>query len=270
MPKQSGIHQIKGKLGTVSYYGRKYSNTGFLRSINQEVGERVKTAENYAGTREQNEYFKRAAGAAWCVLNGIPNRSYFFTRNDLNGQLQKFFRENYSKISFPVDDTPQKVRWRGLLPGFFMGLQKNNFSVFEVLGTKGGYDYTTYHDTNEYALAVQFELEFDRSRIDLYYPTIDEELSYIYCSVFGVSGEGKDVVQLQHYETFISQYVFQDGLSIDLERRGNNLLPHASYTDSGGGLFLCCVLVPNIGGVNYISKASMFMCNIPMDSSILS
>lgn len=51
MPKQSGIHQFRGKYGTTCYYFRKGSQNGLQRGINQQMSERVKRDPNFANTR---------------------------------------------------------------------------------------------------------------------------------------------------------------------------------------------------------------------------
>lgn len=51
MPKQSGIHQMRGKYGTTCYYFRKGSQNGLQRGINQQMSERVKRDPNFANTR---------------------------------------------------------------------------------------------------------------------------------------------------------------------------------------------------------------------------
>lgn len=51
MPKQSGIHQIRGKRGTTCYYFRKGLQVGLQREINQQMSERVKRDPNFANTR---------------------------------------------------------------------------------------------------------------------------------------------------------------------------------------------------------------------------
>lgn len=42
MAKQSGIHQIKGKVGEMSYYKQSGVSSGLIRSINPSMSGRVK------------------------------------------------------------------------------------------------------------------------------------------------------------------------------------------------------------------------------------
>lgn len=64
MAKQSGIHQIKGKVGEHSYYKQTGVSSGLIRSINQGMSERVKTGAEYANTRLNNNEFGAAANIA--------------------------------------------------------------------------------------------------------------------------------------------------------------------------------------------------------------
>lgn len=64
MAKQSGLHQIRGKVGEHSYYKQTGVNTGLIRSINQGMSQRVKTGDEYANTRLNNSEFAGAANVA--------------------------------------------------------------------------------------------------------------------------------------------------------------------------------------------------------------
>lgn len=64
MAKQSGLHQIRGKVGEHSYYKQTGVAAGLIRSINQGLSARVKTGEEYANTRLNNAEFGQAARIA--------------------------------------------------------------------------------------------------------------------------------------------------------------------------------------------------------------
>ena len=64
MAKQSGLHQIRGKVGEHSYYKQTGVSSGLIRSINQGMSARVKTSEEYANTRLNNGEFGGAANVA--------------------------------------------------------------------------------------------------------------------------------------------------------------------------------------------------------------
>lgn len=69
MAKQSGLHQIRGKVGEHSYYRQTGVSNGLIRSINQGLSSRVKTSDEYANTRLNNAEF----GAA-CNVAGVLGR----------------------------------------------------------------------------------------------------------------------------------------------------------------------------------------------------
>lgn len=64
MAKQSGLHQIRGKVGEHSYYRQSGVASGLIRSINQGLSSRVKTGEEYANTRLNNAEFGQAGRIA--------------------------------------------------------------------------------------------------------------------------------------------------------------------------------------------------------------
>ena len=66
MAKQSGLHQIRGKVGEHSYYKQTGVETGLIRSINQAMSNRVKTGAEYANTRLNNAEFGHA-----CKIAGV-------------------------------------------------------------------------------------------------------------------------------------------------------------------------------------------------------
>lgn len=74
MAKQKGLHQIKGKVGDMSYYQTAGVPGGLIRRIPEGLSSRVKTADEYANTRLNNEEFKNAAAIASFAFNAVPNR----------------------------------------------------------------------------------------------------------------------------------------------------------------------------------------------------
>lgn len=61
MAKQSGLHQIRGKVGEHSYYSQTGVSGGLIRSINQGLSARVKNDAAFANTRLNNAEFGQAA-----------------------------------------------------------------------------------------------------------------------------------------------------------------------------------------------------------------
>lgn len=75
MAKQSGLHQIRGKVGEHSYYRQTGIVPGLVRSINQALSGRVKTGEEYANTRLNNAEFGQAGRIA-AVLGQFVTPKY--------------------------------------------------------------------------------------------------------------------------------------------------------------------------------------------------
>lgn len=64
MAKQSGIHQLRGKVGEHSYYRQTGIQSGLVRSINQGMSARVKTDDAFSNTRLNNAEFGQAGRLA--------------------------------------------------------------------------------------------------------------------------------------------------------------------------------------------------------------
>ena len=71
MAKQSGLHQIKGKVGEHSYYRQTGVESGLIRAINQGLSERVKTDQAYVNTRLNNAEFGQACKIAARMIQYI-------------------------------------------------------------------------------------------------------------------------------------------------------------------------------------------------------
>lgn len=67
MAKQSGLHQIRGKVGEHSYYRQSGVASGLIRAINQGMSQRVKTGDEYANVRLNNAEFGQAGRIASMV-----------------------------------------------------------------------------------------------------------------------------------------------------------------------------------------------------------
>lgn len=62
MPIQAGTYKVRGKMENRSYYKPKYSANHLVRSINQQMSERVKTEPGFANTRANAAEFGVATG----------------------------------------------------------------------------------------------------------------------------------------------------------------------------------------------------------------
>lgn len=75
MAKQSGLHQIRGKVGEHSYYRQSGIVPGLIRGINPGMSSRVKTGDEYANTRLNNAEFRNAAELA-SAMGGVIQPKY--------------------------------------------------------------------------------------------------------------------------------------------------------------------------------------------------
>lgn len=71
MAKQSGLHQLRGKIGEHSYYKQSGVSSGLVRSINQGMSSRVKTSPEFENTRRNNAEFRLATKAGADLLNAV-------------------------------------------------------------------------------------------------------------------------------------------------------------------------------------------------------
>lgn len=98
MAKQSGLHQIRGKVGEHSYYRQTGISSGLIRSINQGMSARVKTGEEYANTRLNNQEFGAAANTAGLLGQMIVPKFrpmvLPFSQSKLAKELLKLARQN--------------------------------------------------------------------------------------------------------------------------------------------------------------------------------
>lgn len=98
MAKQSGLHQIRGKVGEHSYYRQTGVSSGLIRSINQGMSARVKTGEEYANTRLNNVEFGAACNAAGLlgqlVVPKFRPMVLPFSQSKLAKELLRLARQN--------------------------------------------------------------------------------------------------------------------------------------------------------------------------------
>lgn len=71
MAKQSGLHQLRGKIGEHSYYKQSGVSSGLVRGINPGMSSRVKTSPEFENTRRNNAEFKLATKAGADLLNAV-------------------------------------------------------------------------------------------------------------------------------------------------------------------------------------------------------
>ena len=87
MAKQTGIHQIKGRVGEMSYYRQKGVSNGLLRSINPGMSERVKTSAEYENTRLNASEFGSAGSMAGATLRSVSKKWRYILDPFATGKL---------------------------------------------------------------------------------------------------------------------------------------------------------------------------------------
>lgn len=93
MAKQSGIHQLKGKVRGMSYYRQKGVVDGLARAINQGMSKRVKEDAAYANTRLNSQEFGAAGSFAGAMVRAISERQRTMLKDFATGALAKVVRE---------------------------------------------------------------------------------------------------------------------------------------------------------------------------------
>lgn len=91
MAKQSGIHQLRGKVGEMSYYRQAGVVPGLARRINQSMSSRVKTSDEFANTRLNNDEFKKANQYATLAFHSVnPSWRTMFRRFAIATMTKRF------------------------------------------------------------------------------------------------------------------------------------------------------------------------------------
>ena len=93
MAKQSGIHQLNGKVRGMSYYRQKGVEAGLARSINQGLSKRVKEDPAYENTRLNSREFGAAGSFAGACIRSISERQRTMLKDFATGMLAKSVRD---------------------------------------------------------------------------------------------------------------------------------------------------------------------------------
>lgn len=115
MAKQSGIHQLRGKVGEMSYYRTKGVQAGVVRRINQGMSQRVKTGDEYINTRLNNAEFKNANAIATAAFNSVNTRKRGMMRNFAVAEMTKRALEDIKQgtqswgVRTPVTELDQLI-----------------------------------------------------------------------------------------------------------------------------------------------------------------
>lgn len=93
MAKQSGIHQLRGKIRGMSYYRQKGVKDGLARQINDGMSKRVKEDEGYLNTRLNAREFGSAGSFAGAAIRAISERQRTMLKDFATGNLAKAVRD---------------------------------------------------------------------------------------------------------------------------------------------------------------------------------
>lgn len=129
MAKQSGLHQLKGKVDGYSYYRQSGVKAGLMRRINEGMSSRVKTSAEFSNTRLNNSEFGNAADVAKVIASLIVPK---FRPMFLNFSQAKLTKGVLSLIKQATGDWGQRALAAGDVAAVCDAvnmLAKNEFSA---------------------------------------------------------------------------------------------------------------------------------------------
>lgn len=160
MAKQSGLHQLKGKVDGYSYYRQSGVKAGLMRRINEGMSSRVKTSAEFANTRLNNSEFGNAADVAKVIASLITPK---FRPMFLNFSQAKLTKSVLDLIKQATGDWGQRALAAGDVAAVCEAvnmLAKNDFFTLcgDLLSTAGATTGSTsaivnYTDENKQNLA---------------------------------------------------------------------------------------------------------------------
>lgn len=132
MAKQSGIHQLRGKVGNMKYYRMKGVQDGLVQSINEGMSERVKNGAEYANTRRNNNEFGMAASTAGASIKSLSLRWRYLLKPFATGALAKIILHHAqaSSQSFWGNRSVAPKIWQAAYPFEMSKFVKNDISDF--------------------------------------------------------------------------------------------------------------------------------------------
>lgn len=92
MAKQSGIHQINGRVGNMSYYHQKGVRDGLLRRVNEGMSKRVKDDEAFANTRLNAAEFGASGSFSGAAIRAISDRQRTMLKDFATGDFCKYIK----------------------------------------------------------------------------------------------------------------------------------------------------------------------------------
>lgn len=200
MAKQRGLHQLRGKVGGYSYYKQKYVEGGLVRSIDENLSNRVKTAPEYENTRLNAEEFKCAAHDVGAILKAMPLKPRYV--------LNPFAQANLVKAVLPLIKQDASALWgrRNVpvsgFPNIVAAINKLTKNPLNAL-----FDVETFIEDSTYKVALTAK------------PVLD------YLNAIGASGVGVSVVFATHRMSTFDGTSYTIARSSSKEVSQNAMLP---------------------------------------------
>lgn len=126
MAKQIGIHPISGKFGNAVYYQGEQVGA-VMRKTYDALGDRVKTAAEYANTRRNNSEFGMTSHVAGTLIRQIKSVCNFTLKNRAFVELANFYRANLGDGSWGERKIEVAADYATLLNGLSKNGQKTSF-----------------------------------------------------------------------------------------------------------------------------------------------
>lgn len=132
MAKQSGIHQLRGKIRGMSYYRQKGVKDGLARQINDGMSKRVKEDEGYLNTRLNAREFGSAGSFAGAAIRAISERQRTMLKDFATGNLAKAVRDVIIQdATHPWGERNLTgANWQGEMLARISSYAKNEFSSY--------------------------------------------------------------------------------------------------------------------------------------------
>lgn len=239
MAKQSGIHQLRGKVGEMSYYQSTGIPGGLVRRINQGMSARVKTAEAYANTRLNNQEFQQAAHIS-AALGSLPVpkfRPMFlpFSQARLTSAILELIKADTTHAwgSRNVGSTAADA---SAMMVALNALSKNSASEF-VNGT-------AYYDIDEEKYKVEYALTQDQLNLLESIGADGVNVGVVYC---GLAIGGKNPYDASKYLPSILVPLESDNIIITDLQPGTMEFTRADWGAAQGSILfdaLCAVIMP--------------------------
>lgn len=270
MAKQSGIHQLRGKVGEMSYYRQAGVIAGLVRRINQGMSQRVKTSDEFANTRLNNAEFKVANYfASWAYRSVRPQWRAMFRRFAVAGLTKRILESIKSGTGNWGERVPTGnygyILQDGLLNYAKLGQYTDEYGDVTYSVSAGG-------EQDDYSL-ITFDLEVSADKVAELIAEGVDGLRIMSSTLFANQREHNELfagVDVPHFES--EDFTPGEGVSFEIESPAPTAeVFHFSSTDWGraqsgnaAGLVFINVIMPFkiINGVRHVLQDKCtFVCS---------